>query len=314
MKARMPAIADSKNRAAALAAICATLAVLVVGFAAARADASAPARTEDPVASASVIGGRTPSAGMFPFMAFVANVEDEGVTICSGSVLSPWVVLTAAHCLFTPSGSLSAPDGFRVVTGVVDWTDPARQLSGVARTIPFPRYKPHSRDGFGDVALLVLSEPTTVPRVRLATGKNSGLLRTGARALIAGWGQTDPEQEEPTFALQWTRMRLEGERNCEGFFGRICAIDFPDGRSGACHGDSGGPLLGRTKRGHKLIQIGIVQGGFGACSTRRPSIYMRADVIARWVNTRVRKINRAIAANPPAPPAPEPAPATPTAS
>ena len=51
--------------------------------------------------------------------------------------------------------------------------------------IPYPKFVPGTaRDGFGDAALLVLSTPTTVPPVPLATAANSRLLRIGTRAVI----------------------------------------------------------------------------------------------------------------------------------
>lgn len=306
----MPTEATARIQAAGRIALC----LVLLACAAALGPASPATATRangGGGADASIVHGQAAAPGKFPWMAFIVDVQGDGATLCTGTVVSPWVVLTAAHCVYGEDGSLSPAENFLVITGVTDWTRPERQVSEVTRVIPFPKFAT-SGDGFGDTALLVLGVPTTVPRITLARKQNARLYRTGARALIAGWGQTYFGQKAPTRILYWTRLRLEGGKRCEGLHGRICAIDFPKARSGACHGDSGGPLLARGRRGRGYLQIGIVQGGFGECSTRRPSLYMRADVVARWVNTRIRKVESSVAAAPPAPaPTTETAPTTP---
>ena len=74
----------------------------------------------------------------------------------------------------------------------------------------------------------------------------------------------------------------------------ICAIDFPRAKSGACHGDSGGPLFTRgPHKGGGWIEIGIVEAGFGKCTTRRPQLFTRTDLLSRWIHSRVEEIESA---------------------
>ena len=250
------------------------------------------AHASGPSAQASVIGGEPAATGQFPWMAFVVDFPGgEAVTACSGTVLAPRVILTAAHCTLDESTrALNDASGYRVVTGTVNWTYPERQVSDVARLIPYPKFAPETaRDGFGDAALLVLATPTTAPAIPIATPANKGLRRIGTHAVIAGWGMTHFGQKDLTEALMWTRTVVAGER-CEGLWGRLCAIDFPRGTSGACHGDSGGPLFTRGPRKSGWIEIGIVEAGFGRCTTRRPQLFTRTDLIANWIKSRIKSV------------------------
>jgi secreted trypsin-like serine protease len=278
--------ATSVKIAAAVAAVLPILAVCVVSMAHAAGAA--------PSAQASVIGGQQAEPGQFPWMAFVVDLlpGEEELTACTGTVISPRIVLTAGHCVVDEhSGALEEASGFRVVTGAADWTEPERQVSEVSRAIPYPKFVPGTaRDGFGDAALLVLSTPTTVPPIPIATPANKGLLRIGTHAVIAGWGMTSFGQKDLTESLMWAKTIVSSDR-CEGLWGRLCAIDFPKATSGACHGDSGGPLLAGGKKG--WIEIGIVEAGFGKCTTRRPQLFTRTDLLAGWIKSRIKEIEAA---------------------
>ncbi len=250
---------------------------------------AASARTangKEPAAHISVVGGQVAEPGAFPWMAFVLDVKGEEAIACSGTVVAPNLVLTAAHCAVDLETRMTnEAAGYRVVTGTVNWASPSeRQVSSVSQVLVYPRFKAgRNSNGFGDAALLVLSTPTTAPAIHLATSAEAKRVHTGTRALIAGWGETYYGQPELTESLMWARTVVEGKQ-CEGLQGRICAIDFPKFKSGVCHGDSGGPLLTAAPHGPGLIEIGITQAVFGECSTKRPGLFTSANRVAPWVD------------------------------
>jgi secreted trypsin-like serine protease len=272
-----------------VAALCLALSATVAVAAGALGVSAASARTANrkvPAAHISVVGGEIAEPGAFPWMAFVFDAKGEEAIACSGTVVAPNLVLTAAHCAVNlETGVINEAAGYRVVTGSVDWAASSeRQVSSVSQVLVYPRFKVgRNSSGYGDAALLVLSTPTTAPAIHLATSVEAKRVHMGTHALIAGWGETYYGQAELTEWLMWARTVVEGNR-CEGLRGRICAIDFPKFKSGVCHGDSGGPLLTSASHGQGLIEIGITQAVFGRCSTRRPGVFTRADLISPWVD------------------------------
>ena len=266
--------------------IAAVAAVLPIALICAVSVAHAAAPAGGGTAQASVIGGKVATQGQYPWMAFVVVSEGEEVLTCSGSVIAPKVVLTAAHCVLNEeTGALRDPTAYAVVTGVANWKSPERTVSTVTRLIPYPKFGT-ARNAFGDAAVLALSEPVAAPRIPIAKGTR--FLRVGTRARVMGWGDTRFEQKGVTETLRWAKTVVEGTP-CEGFWGRICVVDFPKFKAGVCSGDSGGPLVAYDKK-RGWVEFGIAQGVFDRCTTRRPQLFTRTDVLAKWIAGRIAQI------------------------
>jgi hypothetical protein len=63
---------------------------------------------------------------------------------------------------------------------------------------------------------------------------------------------------------------------------QMCTLDVPGKKSGGCFGDSGGPTIGQRPDG-TLVEVGIISTGGDFCSTKRPNVMTRADLVSTWV-------------------------------
>jgi V8-like Glu-specific endopeptidase len=254
----------------------------------------------------------------WPFMAFVAYFDPSGnpESVCSGTVVSPNVVLTAGHCAVDEATGVPLdPSGFRVVTGNVDWADTAqRQDITVSQVIVNPAYDP-ATDAY-DAALLVLSTPTTAPAISLATSTDAYLEQAGTEAFIAGWGATYDGGPFQTY-LQWAPTVVQDSGYCaqlNPYFdaSRLCTVDPPSFLTGTCNGDSGGPLAAYGPTG-QLVEIGITTEGPTDCDTSTADYFAATIPLEAWAAGWIQ----AVAPSPPSPappPAPSPAPSSPPPS
>lgn len=255
-------------------------------------------------ATTSVINGQEAATGTFPYMAFVEF--DNGVEgdLCSGTVVSSNVVLTAAHCVLNETFNvLRNPASFAVVTGNVDWVSSARTISTVSAVAVDPSLAwtiPGYLAVRGDAAVLKLSSPVVAPPIKLATPQT---WNTGSGAIMAGWGETEafgPAVE----TLRVGEAVIQSPEYCKGKSPHfesvwvLCVQDYPNARYSVCHGDSGGPLLTTGPAGEPL-EIGIASYvASEECSPSSPQFYTRADAVASFVSQKVTEWT------PPAPVAP----------
>ncbi|HSZ13708.1 MAG TPA: trypsin-like serine protease [Solirubrobacteraceae bacterium] len=269
-------------------------------------------------AHAAIIGGEAAESGTLPYLAYIIDeVGEEDFLLCTGTVLSTNVILTAGHCGENEeTGVPDKPEDFAVVTGNVEWSAPAaeKQVSGVSQLVIDPGYL--RSYAAGDAALLVLSTPTTAPIIPLATyPSDAGIIEAGSEGVLVGWGETFFGQEEPTLRLRWADTVVQRPAYCEAnapvFLSseELCVIDPPGDETGACHGDSGGPLLSVAPSGSGLVETGVISHVYGECFTTKPTVVTRADSLASWANKWIEAVKPPPPVPPPVPaPAPQPSP------
>ncbi|MGH2868014.1 MAG: S1 family peptidase [Solirubrobacteraceae bacterium] len=270
----------------------------------------------------SIVGGQTAPAGSFPWLAFIEdNLGGGNYALCTGTVVSSNVVLTAGHCAEDiTTGAQRPASGFAVVTGTLDWTDAAtRQVSSVSQAAIYPGFDPNPLHG--DAAVLELSTPTTAPAIPLAT--TSSFLVPGARAAMAGWGLTDSSSSASMpDQLQWAATVVQRPTYCAAHDGlpfdssaQFCSIDAPYDDNSFCHGDSGGPLIANYLSGQSgpATEIGVISNVAAGCPTSAPDVFTRADSISTWVNAQIASDAPQSPSASPTASTPPPAVQTPTA-
>lgn len=252
--------------------------------------ATAPATTTG--AHASIIGGDVASISDFPSLSFVAVVDGHGEGFsCTGTVISPRVILTAAHCVENlDSGGFISPSQYRIVTGFANpyLTNPAER-SAVTSTHVSPEYNPGT--GRGDAGILILAAPVAAAPIALATAADSALYEGGAQVELAGWGLTRFGSNVPPQTLQATSAIVQTPTDCrartQGYHptyspaAQMCASNPPAFKTGGCFGDSGGPAIARRADG-SAVEIGVISTGGPRCNTKLPNIFTRADLVSTW--------------------------------
>lgn len=257
--------------------------------------------TPTPEIEPRIVGGNPATPGQYPWQVAIigSDSDDEfyygdGYQFCGGSLIHPYWVLTAAHCVTENNGTQSLASSIDIVAGLYDLHDPVPgyQRKDVEQIIRHPSYNDNNLTN--DIALIKLTSPvaiqnsgeTSTALINLAP-PSIGALVDFEPAWVSGWGKISVDPLEYPFELHHVDLKIISNSACAAFWGTIndselCAGES-DGRD-SCSGDSGGPLA--IQQGGKWILVGIVSSGVADCGTA-PGIYTRVSYYHSWVYTYV---------------------------
>lgn len=220
-----------------------------------------------------IVGGEVAGPNDNPFQVGLldkAKPDNFRAQFCGGTLISPTVMVTAAHC----SDFINA-NQVQVLTG-------ARSLSSggtrrdVLRISIHPKWNKQTFDY--DVAVWHLASAGTGPFATLATSDGAD----GSNLLATGWGALSEGGSFPT-ALYKVVLPLTPRADCNdanSYNGAITDRMVCAGKTGGgvdtCQGDSGGPLA----RNNQLV--GITSWGSGCA---RPNFF---GAYARISNSEIR--------------------------
>ena len=234
-----------------------------------------------PQATSSIVGGRDADIADWPSIAFLvafwntdSDPELEAAATCTGTVIAPEWVISAAHCAFRPDDQ--PIEALATMTGVSDVNQDGEIIFADGLVV-HPAWDP----GFlvGDALLIHLESASGAPPQAVAHPDGEYSSPPGVFN-AAGWGLTDEQGTMETAVLKEAWLEIHDDDFCDDFATHIesqtCAGTL--NTAGACKGDSGGPLLvfddadqpvlyGLTSYGP---QIGL---GLPVCSLQAPAVF-----------------------------------------
>lgn len=240
-----------------------------------------------PPASA-IVAGQPTRVSAVPW---IVQLHDGNGQFCTGSLIGPRVVLTAAHCLV-------GAQRVRVVVGRQRTSGAGGTTYRAVRRAYDPRFRSSRSAGRvvgSDVGLLELSRPVDgVAPVGLA-GPEQAPLRAGASFTVSGWGVTNDRRRTlrsgRSRTLRSAVVPLRPKRFCDRRLqsdtsGVLCVGRLRRPVAGSCFGDSGGPLQLSTPTG--ILVVGVVSSGGSRCGVE-PTFNARVvdGRARRWIDARL---------------------------
>jgi V8-like Glu-specific endopeptidase len=244
------------------------------------------------VAQAIINGQPDRGPNAHPYVgAYVAMLDGKLLPVCSGTLISPKVFLTAGHCTeveiakdrpaYVSFDPTYKPGASKLIKG----TPYLHPNCNAAKECP--RY---------DVGVVVLNKP-----VRMATYgalPEAGLvdtLKEGQRLTTVGYGATGfqidgkpPPLTHPVYPNDHYRAKvslLNTRDPAKGdMFVKTTGVSLIKGQGEtSCYGDSGGPLF----VGDQQTIVGVTSRGLNFTACRGPGYYQRVDLprVLKWVRS-----------------------------
>ncbi len=254
------------------------------------------------LAPATASTGGTADGELHPNVAMIAFYDGTGRFRCSATLISPTVLLTAAHCTDGTVGSTlvtfdsviaeAPPSPLPVAADTAAGYTPeelaaAGYLSGTANT--HPDYSDFTdMDNWNDVGVIVLDEPVTdIAPAPLANLGAADAIKQPRKTLFTAVGYGTEVRQAPTGPQKPTPqsyplIRRYVEMPGQKITPQIIQTNGNDkdifGTGGTCFGDSGGSLWLNDK------VVGVTSYGYTA-NCRYIDGYQRVDipVVANWL-------------------------------
>jgi prostatin (serine protease 8) len=241
-----------------------------------------------------IINGQDAADGQFPYqISYQWGLLGFYQHVCGGSIISPTWILTAGHCVT----EVPALGEYKIIAGItgLNENNADKQEINVIDKIVHPNF--NGGVGPNDVALLRLATPLEfndrVQPISLPAADSE----PSGDTVLSGWGSiSTSELPEMPNQLQTADLPLlslddcsaaidallePGEENPLSEESNVCTGPLSGG-TGACSGDSGGPLA------QDDTVIGIVSWGFTPCGSEgAPSVYTKVSNFIDFINENV---------------------------
>ncbi|XP_061897730.1 coagulation factor X-like [Entelurus aequoreus] len=235
-----------------------------------------------------IVNGKDCPPGECPWQALLINEEGQG--FCGGTILTQYIILTAAHCMKQLNYISVRLGEFDVLV-----TDGNEANHNVEAGFKHHNYRPDTYHN--DIALIKLATPIKFSRFVLPACMPESdfaekVLMKQPLGMVSGFGRLG-EGQQPSTILQRLAVPYVARQVCQESTGfhistRMFCAGYDKEAKDSCKGDSGGPHVTKFKGTYFLT--GIVSWGEGCAREGKYGVYTQVSRYIRWIREGIQKL------------------------